>query len=170
MRYLLHFGLFALTLITVAQADAQGRHQPDRHASVVRLEPARGVYHPRHQLAPYDRDAREIISIAAHWKQATANRDRRGQWVADRRLDAWLDREIRESVRHPYNQRYVMHLRALNDELIALERHPHRGHGRHGYYARKVRILDELVELSKWQTERARHRGRHSIQMSFAYR
>jgi len=170
MRYLLHFGLFALTLMTVAHADAQGRHRVDRHRSVVRVEPARVVYQPRHPFAPDDRSARQIISIAAHWKQATAYRDRHGQWLADRRLDAWLDREIRESVRHPYGQRYAMRLRAINGELIALERRPHRGHGRHGYHARKGRILDELVELSAWQARRSRHRGSHSIRMSFAYR
>ncbi|HSN82487.1 MAG TPA: hypothetical protein VLS88_07930 [Polyangiales bacterium] len=167
MRYLLHFGLFVLTLTTVAQADAQGRHRVDRHTTVVRVEPASVVYQPRRSFAPNDRDARQIISIAAHWKQATANRDRHGQWLADRRLDAWLDREIRESVRHPYDHRYAMRLRALNSELITLERRPHRGHGRHGYYARKSRILDELVELSAWQARRTRHR---SIRMSFAYR
>jgi hypothetical protein len=72
-------------------------------------------------------------------------------------------------VRQPYDHRYAMRLRTLKNQLIVLERQPHRG-GRRGYYTQKARILDELVDLSAWQAKRARGHHRSSIHLSFATR
>jgi hypothetical protein len=167
MRYLLHLGLFILTLMTVTKADAQGRRQAAGREHIVRVDPAPAIHH--HVPRPHQSmDFLQIADITAQWKRAVATHDRRGQWTADRRLDAWLSREIRESVRHPYDHRYATRLRALNNQLIRLERQ-HRG-GIRGYYPRKARILDELVDLSAWQAKRARGHDRSSFRLSFAVR
>ncbi|MGD8318565.1 MAG: hypothetical protein PVH76_12510, partial [Myxococcales bacterium] len=63
---------------------------------------------------------------------------------------------------------YAVRLRALNDRLIQLERQ-HRG-GMRGYYKAKGRVLDQLVDLSAWQTKRARGHARPVFQWSFAVR
>ena len=125
-------------------------------------------------------DLEQIVRIAERWEQATANRDRYVQSKVDRRLDAWLEREIRESIREPRNQHYTQRVRVLSDELAMLERRGHQGRGHHGhayrgrghggYYGKKARILNELVELSEWQVQRARAGVRYAFQMSFAHR
>jgi hypothetical protein len=219
MRYLLHFGLFAVALTAVTQADAQDRRVRDRQTTVViatgggprvvrpvraSVEPSRAVYDSRRTVykssrpaydarrAYFDQreDLEQIVRIAERWEQATANRDRHAQWKVDRRLDAWLEREIRESVREPHNYRHAQRVRVLSDELAMLERRGHqgRGHNGHGYksrghygngshgrghggyYGKKARILNELVELSERQVQRARAGVRYPFQMSFAYR
>jgi hypothetical protein len=167
MRNLLHFGLFVLALTAVTQADAQDRRHVDRHTTVViaasggprvvrpvraSVEPSRAVYDSRRTLytpsramhdarrAYFDerQDLEQIVSIVNQWERATANRNRHAQSKADRRLDAWLDREIRESVREPYNHRYTQRVRALSDQLVKLERRGQHGRGyqdrgHHGY-------------------------------------
>jgi len=221
MRHLLHFGLFALVLTAVTRADAQDRRHGDRHTTVViaagggprvvrpvraSYDPPRAVYDSRrtvHKPSAATHDARrayfeqredleQIVRITERWKQATANRDRHAQGKVDRRLDAWLEREIRESTREPHNHRYTQHVRMLRDELAILERRSHhgpgyrgrghwerghqgrgyqgRGHQGRGYQAKKARILDELVELSERQVQRAQARLRHPAWPSFAYR
>jgi hypothetical protein len=234
MRNLLHFGLFALALTAVTQADAQDRRHGDRHTTVViapgggprvvqpvraGFDPPRAVYDSRRTIhkpshAAYDtrrayfdqrEDLEQIVRIAERWEHATATRDRHAQSKVDRRLDAWLDREIRESVREPHNYRYTQRVRVLSDELATLERRDHQGrghnghayknrgynghayknrghnghgyksHGYHGgvhrgYSAKKARILNELIELSKRQVHRAQASMRHPFRLSFAYR
>ncbi len=209
MRHLLHFGIFVLALAAVTQADAQDRRRGDRHATVViasergprrirpvrvRVEPHRAIYDSRRTIhrpsrPTYDvrrayfdqrQDLEQIIRIAERWEQATARRDRHAQWKVDRRLDAWLEREIRESIREPHNHRYTHRVRHLSDELAMLERrkphgrgrdgHEHYGRGHHRYYGKKSRILDELVELSQRQVHRAEANMRYPVRLSFAYR
>lgn len=168
MRYLLHLGLFIVALMTVTQVSAQGRRQTEGRERIVRVGPAPAVYSSRGPRTYQGMDFAQIADITAQWKRSVAIHDRRGQWVADRRLDTWLSQEIRESVRHPYDHRYAVRLRALNDQLIRLERQ-HRGSSR-GYYSRKARILDELVDLSAWQAKRARGHDRSFVHLSFAVR
>ena len=224
MRNLLHFGLFALALTAVTQADAQDRRHGDRHTTVViapgggprvvqtvraSFDPPRAVYDSRRTIhkpshAAYDtrrayfdqrEDLEQIVRIAERWEHATANRDRHAQSKVDRRLDTWLEREIRESVREPHNYRYAQRVRVLSDELAMLERRGHqgrghnghayksRGHNGHGYKdrgyyggvdrgysAKKARILNELIELSERQVHRAQASMRHPFRLSFAYR
>jgi len=224
MRNLLHFGLFALALTAVTQADAQDRRHGDRHTTVViapgggprvvqtvraSFDPPRAVYDSRRTIhkpshAAYDtrrayfdqrEDLAQIVRIAERWEHATANRDRHAQSKVDRRLDTWLEREIRESVREPHNYRYTQRVRVLSDELAMLERRGHqgrghnghayksRGHNGHGYKdrgyyggvdrgysAKKARILNELIELSERQVHRAQASMRHPFRLSFAYR
>ena len=204
MRYLLHFGLFAFALTVVTQADAQDKRRGDRHTTVVIAtaggprsgQPVRPSFdHPR---AVYDsrrmfpeppravdvahraylaerQDLEQIVSIARRWRRATASRDRYGQWKADQRLHAWLEREIRESIRAPHSHRYTERVRVLSDELAMLERRTYQGpghHGRshHGYNAKKARILDELIELSERQVQQARVNVRYPSRRSFAFR
>jgi hypothetical protein len=134
-------------------------------------------------------DLEQIVRISERWEQATANRNLDAQSKVDRRLDAWLDREIRESIREPRNHAYTQRVRVLSDELAMLERRGHHGRGHHGrghnghghgghgkghgdrgYYGKKARILNELVELSERQVHRARAGVRYPFQMSLAYR
>jgi hypothetical protein len=234
MRNLLHFGLFALALTAVTQADAQERRHGDRHTTVVIapgggprvVQPVRASFDPPHAVydsrrtihkpshTAYDtrrayfdqrEDLEQIVRIAERWEHATANRDRHAQSKVDRRLDAWLEREIRESVREPHNYRHTQRVRVLSDELATLERRDHqgrgynghayknRGHNGHGYKSRgyyghsyksrgyyggvhrgysakKARILNELIELSERQVQRAQASMRHPFRLSFAYR
>ena len=229
MRHLLHFGIFVLALGAVTQADAQDRRRGDRHATVViaagvgpravrpvrsSVEPRRAVYDSRRTIhqpsrAAYDarrryfdqrQDLEQIVRIAERWEQAAANRDRHAQWKVDRRLDAWLEREIRESIREPHYHRYTQRVRLLSDELAKLEQKKHhdrgyrshgypshgyrshgyqghgydsRGHegrGHGGYYRKKARILDELVMLSERQVQRAQANVRDPFLLSFAHR
>lgn len=215
MRYLLHIGLFGLALTAVTQADAQDRRRQDRHATVViargggpqvvrpvraSFDPPHVVYDQRRTFHPTPRamhvarrdyfdqreDLEQIVRISQRWEQATANRNRDAEWKVNRRLDAWLEREVRES----RNQRYTQRVLSLSEELAALEQRRHyarryngrghydRGHHGRGYYARsyrsyyenKARILDELVRLSERQVQRAEANLRYPYRPSFAYR
>ena len=214
MRHLLHFGLFVLALAAVTRADAQDRRRGDRQVTVVvdsrtgsRLvrrvrpsaEPQRAVYDSRRVIyAPsrpvYDArrayfdqrtDLEQIVRISERWEQASARRDRHAEANVDRRLDAWLEREIRESIAEPYNRRYTQRVRQLSGELATLERRGHHGRGHHGrghyghgqqakarggYYGKKARILHELVALSERQVQRARAGIRQPFPMSLAHR
>jgi len=229
MRNLLHFGLFALTLTVVTQADAQDRRRVDRHTTVV-VAPVGGPYAVRPvraRVAPspvvYDQrrtfhnprnamhvarqdyfdqreDLEQIVRISQRWERATAERNPDAQWKVNRRLDAWLEREIRESVREPRGQHYQQRILSLRDELARLERsryrgqgyrgqgnrgqgyrgqgnrgqgnrgHGYRGHGQGAYVARKAVILDQLVALSERQVQRAEANLRYPYRLSFARR
>jgi hypothetical protein len=148
-------------------------------------KPSHAAYDTRRAYFDQRQDLEQIVRIAERWEHATANRDRHAQSKVDRRLDAWLEREIRESVREPHNYRYAQRVRVLSDELAMLERRGHqgRGHNGHGYksrgyyggvdrgyFAKKARILNELIELSERQVHRAQASVRHPFRLSFAYR
>ena len=145
-------------------------------------------------------DLEQITRIAERWDRATANRNGDAQWKVNRRLDAWLDREIRESVRGPKQQRHAQRVRFLSEELNRIERrwsversshsrnrysrgyysrgyysrgHYGRGqyaHRQRAYFTRKAEILDELVRLSERQLVRAEARLRRPERVSYVYR
>jgi len=191
MRHLLHFGIFVLALAAVTQADAQDRRRGDRHATVViaagggpRMvrpvydsrrsmdRPSRAVYDAQRAYFDQRQDLEQIVRIAERWEHA------------------WLEREIRESIREPHHHRYTQRMRLLSDELARLERKKKHGHGydgrgydgrgyerrgyegrgHRGYYRNKARILDELVMLSERQVQHARANVRYPFRLSFAHR
>ena len=215
MRHLLHIGLFALALVAVTQADAQDRRRGDRDTTVViaarsgphvvrpvrsSFDPSRSVYDQRRTIsktpkaihvsgrayAEQREDLEQIVRISQRWEQATAERNRDAEWKVNRRLDAWLEREIRESVREPRGEYYSQRVRVLRNELVKLERgryrvHAHRvrgyrgyrgyrGHSQRSYYESKAVILHELVQLSERQVQRARADLRYPYRYSFARR
>lgn len=214
MRNLLHIGLFALALTTVTQASADDDSDYRRGKKVivtyddgprqvrpvrVRVAPSPVVYdqrrtfhNPRNAMHVARRDyfdqredLEQIVRISERWERATAERNADAQWKVNRRLDAWLEREIRESVREPRGQRYQQRIRSLRDELARLERsryrghgyrghgnrgHRYRGHSQGGYLAKKAVILDELVRLSERQVQRAAANLRSPYRLSFARR
>jgi len=224
MRNLLHFGLFALALTTVTQASADDDSDYRRGKKVIvtyddgrrqvrpvraSFDPPRAVYdqrrtfhNPRNAMhvARQDyfdqrEDLEQIVRISERWGRATAERNADAQWRVNRRLDAWLEREIRESVREPRGQRYQQRLRSLRGELARLERsryrghgyrghgyrghgyrghgnrgHRYRGHNQGGYLTKKALILDELVRLSERQLQRSVANLRYPHRLSFARR
>ena len=228
MRHLLHFGIFVLTLAAVPRAEAQeNRRRSDRHATIViaaegRRLPVRAVrtsvdahrgtydsrrtvhrrsratHDPRRAYFDQREDLQQIVRISKRWERATASRDREAQWNVDRRLDAWVALEIRESARDPHNQRYSQRIRVLGDELARLERSKNRryghhssydrgyqgrakhdrayggpgryGPGNHGYHRKKASLLNELVTLSERQLRRAEAGVRYPVELSFARR
>ena len=214
MRYLLHIGLFAVALTAVTQADAQDRRRGDRETTVViatgsrtqlvrpvraSVYPPRAVYDQRRSIHNTPRamlvarrayseqreDLEQIVRISQRWEQATAERNRDVQWKVNRRLDAWLEREIRESIREPHNQRYTQRVRLLSDELVKLERgryhersyrsrgyrgRGYRGHSPRSYHERKAAILRELVHLSERQVRRAEANLHYPYRLSVARR
>jgi hypothetical protein len=224
MRHLLHFGLFAVVLAATAQASADddsddrretrvviARDHGPRHVRTVRVDtpPARVVYDSRRPYPPYRRathdprrdyqnqrqDLAQIRSIAKRWERAVSYGDYPRIRTADARLDAWLDREIRESTRDPYGDRYTQPLRAISDQLAYLEKRDGRGHayghGRghakgnayghsrgHGrghaqgnfYFEEKSRIFDQLIRLSERQVQRARANFERPVMWSYGYR
>ncbi len=209
MRYLFHIGLFAFALTAVTQADAQDRRRGDRGTTVVvaagsrpqlvrpvraSVHPPRAVYDQRRTIhnAPkatlvarrayseQRKDLEQIVRISQRWGQATAERNRDAQWKVNRRLDAWLQREIRESIREPQNQRYTQRVRLLSNELVKLERgryhersyrgRGYRGHSPRNYHERKAAILSELVHLSERQVHRAEANLHYPYRLSVARR
>lgn len=215
MRYLLHIGLFALALAAVTQADAQDRRRGDRETTVViaagsgphvvrpvraSFDPPRAVYDqrrtihnppkamhvPRRAYSEQREDLEQIVRIRQRWERATAERNRDARWKVNRRLDAWLEREVRESIREPHNQRYTQRVRVLSNELVKLERgryyeRGYRGHGDRGdrghrshsprsYHERKAAILNELVRLSERQVRRAEANLHYRYRYSLARR
>ena len=229
MRYLLHIGLFAFALTAVTRANADDDSDYRRGKKVIvtyddaprqvrpvrtSFEPSRAVYDQRRTVhhtpqathfarrAYFDQreDLEQIVRISERWEQATARRNVDAQWKVNRRLDAWLEREIRESVREPRGQHYQQRILSLRDELARLERsryrgqgnrghgyrgqgnrgqgnrgqgnrgHGYRGHGQGAYVARKAVILDELVMLSERQVQRAEANLRYPSRLSFARR
>ncbi len=139
-------------------------------------------------------DLEQIRSIARRWERAITYRNYPAMRTADARLDAWLDREIRESRRALHGERYGQRVRALRDELAYLERRRHRGHGHAKHYARgngarftghhgyghprqravyldeKARILDQLVRMSERQVQRAEANFNRAVSWTYAYR
>lgn len=211
MRYLLHIGLFALALSSVAQASADDDSDYRRGKKVVVAyetgprqvrpvrashAPARVIYDQRRTFtrtpktmhvarrAYFDqrKDLEQIVKISERWDQATANRNREAQWKVNRRLDAWLEREIRESVREPRSRHYTERVRGLSHELAKLERRRHysrgyqgrgyqgRGHYARNYHQEKASILNELIQLSERQLQRAEANLHYPNRPSFAYR
>lgn len=212
MRYLLHIGLFAWALTAVTQADAQDRRRGDRETTVViatgsgphvarpvraSFDPPRAVYDQRRNIhktpnamhvarrahSDQREDLDQIVRISQRWERATAERNRDAQWKVNRRLDAWLEREVRESIREPHNQRYTQRVRLLSNELVKLERgryyeRSYRGHGYRGYrghsprsyHERKAAILNELVQLSERQVQRAKANLHYPYRLSVARR
>lgn len=190
MRHLLHFGIFVLALGAVTQADAQDRRRSVYDSRRTIHQPSKAAYDARPRYSDQRQDLEQIVRIADRWEQAAANRDRHAQWKVDRRLDAWLEREIRESIHEPHHHRYTQRVRLLRNELARLEQkqqhghgyqsrgyhgrrydsrgHEGRGHG--GYYGKKSRILDELVTLSERQVQHARANVRDPFRLSFAHR
>ena len=214
MRNLLHFGVFALALTVVGQASADDDRDyrrgkkvmvtyddaPHRAAPVrTGFEPSRVVYDQRRTFRPtpnvthfarrayfdQQKDLEQIVRIRERWERAIATRNPDLRWKVNRRLDAWLEREIRESMREVGNQRYAHRIRLLRNELASLERtrlyrrgHQGRGRGARGYhgrahgsyFAKKASILDELVWLSERQVRIAEVRVRAPYRLSFARR
>lgn len=224
MRSLLHIGLFALALTTVTQASAdddrdQRRHKKvvvtyddaPRHVRTVRAshDPPRAVYDSRRvshrapkamhlarrRYTDQREDLERITRIAERWHTATANRNGEAQWKINRRLDAWLDAEVRESVAEPGAHRYTQKVRVLSHELTRLERRRHidrsfqsraryssgqyrnagygRGHyaqSQRAYFTRKAEILDQLVTMSERQVFRAEARLQPPHRVSYVYR
>ncbi len=219
MRYLLHIGLFVLALTAVTQASADDDSDSRRGKKVIvtyddaprqvrpvrtSFEPSRAVYDQRRtvhhtpQATHFARraysdqreDLEQIVRISERWQQATARRNVDAQWKVNRRLDAWLEGEIRESVRDPGNQRYSQRVRLLRNELLSLERSRYRGRGHYergshgrghggrghggrghgGYFVKKASILNELVQLSERQVQRAEANLRYPQRLSFARR
>lgn len=190
MRHLLHFGIFVLALGAVTQADAQDRRRSVYDSRRTIHQPSKAAYDARPRYSDQRQDLEQIVRIADRWEQAAANRDRHAQWKVDRRLDAWLEREIRESIHEPHHHRYTQRVRLLRNELARLEQkqqhghgyqsrgyhgrrydsrgHEGRGHG--GYYGKKSRILDELVTLSERQVQHARANVSDPFRLSFAHR
>lgn len=185
MRHLLHFGLFVFLLTAATRADAQDRRRvyPQTRVTVVSTDGLRAA-HPERAYFEERQDLEEITRIARGWHRAAAQGNRHAELAFDRRLDAWLDREIRESIRTPRDHRYTMQIRALGQQLATLERRPHHGHGHSrghvshrenhrslgGYYERKAMIIDELVELSEQRVRSAYAAIHRPICMSFARR
>jgi len=187
MRHLLLFGLFVCILTTVTRADAQDRRRagPQTRVTVVSTGGLR-ARDPRRAYIEERRDLEDITRIAKGWHRAAANGNRQAELAFDRRLDAWLDREIRESIRTPRDHRYAMQIHALGQQLAALDRRPHHGHGhghgygqvshrgKHrsqgGYYERKAMIIDQLVELSYQRVRSAYVTIDPPLRMSFAHR
>ena len=219
MRYLLHIGLFAFALTAVTQANADDDSDYRRGKKVIvtyddaprqvrpvrtSFEPSRAVYDQRRtvhhtpQVTHFARrtyfdqreDLQQIVRISERWEQATARRNADAQWKVNRRLDAWLEREIHESVREPGNQRYAHRVRLLRNELVSLERSRYRGRGHYerghhgrghqvrghqvrgqgGYFVKKASILNELVQASERQVQRAEANLRYPHRLSFARR
>lgn len=207
MRYLLHIGLFALALTAGTQASADDDSDYRRGKKVIvtyddgprqvrpvrtRVEQSRAVYDQRRTFnhtpeathfarrAYFDQreDLAQIVRISERWERATAERNFDAQWKLNRRLDGWLEREIRESIREPGNQRYTYRVRQLRSELVWLERSRHHGrghyergyHSRGAYFAKKASILNELVRLSERQVQQAQTNLRYPYRLSFARR
>lgn len=185
MRYLLHFGLFVFLLTAATRADAEDRRRvyPQSRVTVVSTDGLRAT-HPGRAYFEGRQDLGEITRIARNWQRAVANGNRHAELVLDHRLDTWLDREIRQSIRAPRDHRYTMQIRALSQQLATLDRRPHHGNGnghgqvshrgKHrgqgGYYERKAMIIGQLVELSEQRVRGAYATIHRPIRMSFAHR
>jgi hypothetical protein len=88
---------------------------------------------------------------------------------AERHADAWVEREIAQSMGRSDRGRYVSQLRALRRDLEA--KHRGRGHGRHyGRLTRKSRAFDGLVDLAEREARRAQVFARRHMQLAFKIR
>jgi hypothetical protein len=170
MRHLFHLGLFLGALVAVTSAEAQPNQRADRRVTVVvaghghpkyhyekriyRLPPERGHGHYKkpanRRLHDEQRDLQQIIDISRAWRRATITRDRYGQALTDRRLEAWVARELYEARRDRYAP-YERRIRELSRELDALSWRFASGRAHRYHYVRKSEILDDLVALSERQ-------------------
>lgn len=137
----------------------QGRHHRNR-----------GMAEARRELFEQRRDHEEIVRIADRWRQAIYERNPHGQRKAERRADAWIAREIEESMRKRDHGRYVHRLHSLRRQLHSSHGWHGYGRGRHRLNAHKARVMDELVELSHRQVRRAHARVRGERYTTYAYR
>lgn len=133
----------------------------------------RGLAEARREVYEQQEDHDEIVRITLRWKRATQERNVRAQRNTERRVQMWIDREIDESSARADHGRYVHRLYALRRQLRvsrAWFRHG-RGHagGRHRATGHKVRVYDELVDLSAQQVQRARARAREQMHLVRAY-
>jgi len=199
MRALLHFGLFALALTVVGQANADDGRRGKRRTTVViapqtnprtalrvrapvrpappRYDSRRGrsrsharTLEARREVYDAKRDHEEIVRIANRWTQATRHHNPHAKRNAERRAHLWIEREIRESSAKPDNGRYVHRLHALRRELVATPGGYVFGRRQHRLDARKANVLGELVELSRRQVHRAEARARNHVHLAFSYR
>ena len=180
MRYLLHLGLVAGVLVVAAVVEAQPSRPADRDRAVFvaghghpryhevrrvryvppptgRWQPARG---DNRRLARERRNLEQILDISYAWRRATAARDPYAQSMVNRRLETWIDRELRQAWRDPNDRAYGRRVREIGIELDSLSWRFSRGRARRHHYVRQSRLLDELVALSELQVRRARGFGR----------
>lgn len=143
-----------------------------RQTTHIRVSRARGS---RADVAVWElneqkRDLRQIRDISRAWHHATARRSRYERSLVDQRLDAWLERELRETARRGSDP-YVRHrLYELSRQLDALRWRAANGLHRRHDYRRKARILNELVRISETEVRRARERVPRDVRRSFALR
>ncbi len=135
----------------------------------------KAVLDARRAYSDQREDLQQIVRISQRWEQATAERNRDAQWRVNRQLDGWLEREVRESIREPQSQRYTQRVRVLRNELVKLERgryseHSYRGRRLGSYHQRKAAILNELVQLSERQVQRAEANLHYPHRLSVARR
>ncbi|MDH3202176.1 MAG: hypothetical protein OEM15_14895 [Myxococcales bacterium] len=124
----------------------------------------------RYDLHDERRDLRQIVDISRAWRRAMITRDYYGQAMIDRRLEAWIARELYEARRDHHGHHYVRQIRELSRELEALNWRFATGNARRHDYARKTQILDHLVELSERQVYRAKAYERYPRRPSYAFR
>lgn len=178
MKKLLIVTLIAGTFGSVAAAQAQPGRKVHRRPSPVVVghgHPKHARYAPAHRApvaavrpvpqrayvrGAYDarRDLAQIVDISHGWKRSVARRDRYEQSLADRRLQVWLAKELREDRNDPY-RRGNRRFRELSRELDALDWRFSAGRARRYDYRRKADILDELVVMSRVEVQRAEIRA-----------
>ncbi len=190
MRYLIHLGLFTGALVAVTSAEAQPHRRADREVTVVVAGHGHPKYHskkknkayripPGHAYGHYKfkgkyrlhderRDLRQIVDISRAWRRATISRDYYWQMMIDRRLEAWIERELYEARRDHHHRHYARLIRDLRRELADLNWRFASGHARRHHYARKSEILNHLVELSERQVYLARAYTRPPTRFSYA--
>ena len=135
-----------------------------------RHHPHRGMVEARRDLYDQKRDHEEILRIADRWQRATYERNPHAQRNAERRANAWIEREIHESSRKRDHGRYVHRLHSLRRQLRVSYAWYGHGRGSHRISGHKARVFDELVQLSRHQLRRARARVRGQEHLAFAYR
>lgn len=197
MRYLVHLGLFLGALVAVTSAEAQPNRRGDRDVTLVvaghghpkyhnkkhvkhhddqyvyRVPPGRAYGHHKskanYQLHDERRDLRQIVDISRAWRRAMITRDYYGRAMADRRLDAWIARELYEARRDHYRRHhYARQIRSLSLQLDELNWRFASGYARRHDFARKTEILNRLVELSERQVYHARGYFRPATRLSYA--
>lgn len=186
MRAFLQLGFIALALAATARAGAQDRRRAPRQTTVVvgggpvvresahdwrtrSPHRAHALADARRCATAQRRDLVAILRITSDWTIASRRGDLHMMYRSERRADAWVEREIAESIGRPDRGRYVFQLRVLRRDLHA--RHRRRGHGRqHGRLASKSRALDGLVELAERDARQARLQARRHVQLAFRIR
>lgn len=166
MRTIIHLGAFLFALVSVSQASADEGHRRSRQ-TVIHTKPAKHGYGKQtrptvvytstdaralRNLRDDRRDLQELVSISAEWKRAVRRQSKRAQAAADRRLHAWLYREIEESRRE--SPRDLAKTRAIARELRQIDWRFRYNYARPGHYAKKRQLLNELVQQAKFEVER----------------